>query len=72
MTLMLYCIICYFSHQSNYYSTFTIIHSKTILHVQLVTNVASINSALYFAVISDSVSMKILKDYLLTITIAVL
>ena len=31
-----------------------------------------INSALYFAVISDSVRNKILGDYLLTITIAVL
>ena len=45
---------------------------KTILHVRLFTEVPRIYSALYFAVIFDSVSKKILGDHLLRTTIAVL
>ena len=40
--------------------------------MHLITEVPFINSALYFAVISHSVSKKILGDHLLTITMTVL
>ena len=72
MTLTLYCIVFCYSHRTNYYSTYIIYYSKTTFHVHLITEKPRINSALYFAVISDSVSMKILGDHLLTITYAVL
>ena len=72
MTLLLYCIICSYSHRTNYYSTNTIYYTKTILRVHLITEVPRISSVLYFAVISDSVGKKVLGDHLLTIAIDVL
>ena len=72
MKLLLYCIICSCSHRTNYYSKNTIYYSKTILHLNLITEVPGIDSALYFAVISDCVGNKILGDHPLIIAIAVL
>ena len=51
---------------------YTIYYIKTIFRVRLITDVPRINSALYFAVVSDGASSKILGDHLLKITVAVL
>ena len=72
MILLLYYIISSYRRRINYYSTYTIYYSKTILHVHLITEVLRINSALHFAAIFDSVSKKILGNHLLTISITVL
>ena len=72
MKLVLYYVIYSYSHRTNYYGTYAIFYSKTILYVYLITEVPPINLALYFAVISDSVNKRILGDHLLTITIATL
>ena len=61
-----------YSYRKNYYSTYTIYYSKTILHVHMISELSRINLAPHFAAFSDCVSKKILGDHPLTINIVVL